>query len=89
MGTWHDEMDKAVAARKKAIAGKNRWTGKLEAAEARIEELSAQRAAVEADPIPVAAHEEQPQLDSGLRPIFGVTSQTVNAAPADYPIVIS
>lgn len=72
MGSWHEEMASAVAARKKAMSGVNRWQGKLSAAEKRIEELSAQQQTTAPLPPPATLIEEAAQ--AGLRPVFGVTT---------------
>lgn len=72
MSSWHQEMEEAVAARKKAINGVNRWLVKRAAAEKRIDELSARQQSTAPLPGPDAlAEEAAPILSSDLRPVFG------------------
>lgn len=73
VGTFHEELADAVKMRQKAINGVVRWQAKKAEAEARIEELSAQRQAAEEAPIPVAATEDGALISPTLAPTFGIS----------------
>lgn len=75
--SWFDQMDKAMQARKVAIAGRDRWQEKVDAAEAAIAELTALRDA----PAPIPA--VVTQFDSPSDALLDGNGQ-----PAKFPIVL-
>ena len=71
MASWHEQMADAVAERKKAINGVNRWLEKRAAAEQKIEELSTLRTG--AEPVSAdAASATSVTTSPSLNPIFTV-----------------
>lgn len=71
--SWFDQMDKAMQARKVAIAGRDRWQEKVDAAEAAIAELTALRDA----PAPFPSLTEAvkaAQGDQAINPLNSLTA---------------
>lgn len=73
---WFDQMAKAMQALTVARNGLARWQVKVDAAEAEIEALSAQRGAPAAVPSPEALAEETAALPEAAQKTFGVTVGT-------------